>query len=186
MATIYYELIIKGDQDLLCAYLEGFLRAKRIREGVIFSNNCPLQIHHIRELIKYHGGVVHLICRSGLRATLAAAVKNAPEDYSFLIKREQKISSASFGFEFETFSRKVAGGIKRIFTKLPAGLKLKQFKPQEKIDPEARGIERYAPAHDYRYSGEGEVTGDVQTVLDFHKKLLKNDFFELEDISLHY
>jgi hypothetical protein len=186
MATVHYELLIKGNQDLLCAYLQGFLRAKKIRQGVIFAQDCPLQTHLVRELLEYHRGVTHLICRAGLRANLVSAINGAPEDYSFEIKKERKISSAFFSFEFETVSRKVAGNIKRAFTLLPAGLKLRQYKPQEKIDPEAVGLERYAPAYDYRFWGTGRVTGDVELLLNFHAKLSKNEFISLESITLRY
>jgi hypothetical protein len=186
MAATFCELIIKGDDSLLLAYMHGFLTGKKIKRGVVFSNECPLEIHQLREMIEYHGEVLHLICRTGLKATLVSAIKNAPEQYSFEIKKEQRISAASFAFEFATFSKNVASILKKTFSRIPAGLKFVKYEPQEKIDPEAAGPEGYAPLHDYKFFGEGEVLGDIETILRFHRKLSRNDFIEIENIHLIY
>jgi hypothetical protein len=186
MAAVYYELLVKGNEDKIFAYLNGYLTGKKIKQGVIFCEECPFRIHELRELIRYHGDVAHIICRAGLRQTVLSAIRSAPAAYSFEVKKDRKITSASFEFKFETFSKKVAGGLKRMFTQLPAGLKLIDFQPEETIDPDAKGIERYAPAHEYQYSGEGMVAGNVETLLDFHCRLSQSDFVELEEIVLEY
>ncbi|NIM20143.1 MAG: hypothetical protein GTO51_07915 [Candidatus Latescibacteria bacterium] len=186
MATVHYEIIIKGDQNLLCAYLHGFLRGRKIKEGVIFSTECPLRTHHLREMIHYKGEVTHLICRGSVRPAMISAIKTAPEDYSFEIKKEQRITGASFTFKFETFSKKVGSALKRTFTRIPEGVRLNKYKPIEAVLPRAAGIEGYAPMHDYSFQGTGEVSGDVETVLLFHQRLAQNQFIELEDISLLY
>ena len=186
MAATFYELIIKGDDSLLLAYMHGFLKGKKIKRGVIFSTECPLEIHQLREMIEYRGEVLHLICRNSLKTTLVSAIKNAPEQYSFEIKKEQRISAASFAFEFETFSSKVAGILKRTFSRIPAGLTLVTYEPQEKLDPDAAGPEGYAPLHDYKFFAKGEVLGDIETLLRFHKRLSRNDFIEVENIHLIY
>jgi hypothetical protein len=186
MAIVYYEMIIKGDQDFLFAYLHGYMNAKKLDQGLIFSKDCPLQTHHLREMIRYHGEVLHIVCRAGLRATVKEAIKSAPDRFKFEIKRERKIARAFFSFEFETFSREVGAGIKKIFTKPPEGLTVKRFKPEEIIDPTARGAELYSPAHDYRFSGSGEVSGDILQLIELHRRLEENDFVKTEDIVLRY
>ncbi len=184
MPGVYYELIVKGDQNLLSAYLQGFLAGRKIKEGVIFSRNYPIQIHHLRELIHYHGEVLHLVCRAAIRPTVVSAIKSAPAGLSFEIKVERKVSSASFGFEFETVSKDVATDLKRTFASLPKELKMKGFKPREEIDPEAKGPEGYAPMPSYCYSGKGEVAGDVEALLAFYQKLSQNEFVRAGEILL--
>ena len=186
MAAVYYELLVKGNEDKLFAYLNGYLAGKKIKQGVIFCDECPFNIHELRELIRYHGEVSHVVCRAGLRQTVLSALRSSPATYSFEVKKDRKITKASFEFKFETFSKKVAGGLKRTFTQMPAGLKLIDFEPEEKIDPDAAGIERYAPAHDYRFEGSGAVSGNVEMLLDFHRRLSQSDFVELEEIVLEY
>jgi len=186
MATVHYEILLKGNEDILCAYIHGFLAGKNIKEGIIFGNKEPFEIHEIRELIRYHGGICHFICRAGIRQTLLSAVHSAPESYSFEVVQQRKISSASFKFKFETFNEEVAGKLKKIFDKIPAGVTVVDFEPEEVIDPKAKGIEVYAPAHDYRYAGEGKATGNVEALLDFHRALSESEFIEMENIELEY
>jgi hypothetical protein len=186
MAAVYYELLVKGNEDKIFAYLSGYLAGKKIKEGVIFCDECPFRIHELRELIRYHGEIAHIVCRAGLKHTILSALRSAPTAYSFEVKRERKISGASFEFKFETFSKKVAGGLKRTFSQIPSGLKLPGFEPKETIDPRAAGIEMYAPAHDYRYSGKGKITGDVETILDFYRRLSRSEFIQMEEIELEY
>jgi hypothetical protein len=186
MAVVYYELIVKGDQDYLCAYLQGYMNAKKISQGVICSKDCPLQTHNLREMIKYHGEVLHLVCRAGLLATVKDAITAAEPQKKFEIKRERKISRAFFTFEFETVSRAVGAEIKDILANLPAGLNLRLFKPEEKINPEAKGAELYAPAHDYKYSGTGELSGDIEKLIALHIELVEHDFVKAEEIVLRY
>ncbi len=42
-------------------------------------------------------------------------------------------------------------------TALPAGVKLTGRRAAEKRDPRAKGVEAYAPAHDYEIEGGGTV-----------------------------
>jgi hypothetical protein len=184
--AVHYELLVKGHEEIIYAYLNGYMAGKKVKEGVILCNECPFQIHEFRELIRYHGGVVHIVVRAGLRQTVLSALRSAPASYGFEIKKDRKITNASFEFKFETVSKKVAGGLKRMFTQMPAGLKLTDFEPEEKFDPDAAGIERYAPAHHYKYEGSGTASGNVELLLDFHRRLSQNDFVELEEIVLEY
>lgn len=186
MAAVYYELLVKGNEDKIFAYLNGYLTSKKIKKGVIFCDECPFDIHELRELIRYHGEVAHIVCRAGLRQTVLSALRSAPAAYSFEIKKDRKISKAAFEFKFETFSKKVASGLKRTFTQMPKGLELLEYEPEERIDPDAAGIERYAPAHDYRFAGKGKITGNVETLLDFHRQLSQSEFIKLEKIELEY
>jgi len=186
MAVTFYELIIKGNEDLLFAYLHGFMNGRKIKQGIIFSNECPLATHHLKEFIEYRGEVLHLVCRARLRASLVSAIEESPEDYSFEVKKEQRILAASFSFEFETFNREAAGNLKKTFAGLPSGLKLVDYEPEESIHPDAAGPEGYAPMHEYRFHGQGKVLGDIETLLDFHRDLSQNDFIKLEDIRLSY
>jgi hypothetical protein len=186
MAVTFYEVIIKGNEDLLFAYLHGFLNGRKIKQGIIFSNECPLAIHHLREFIEYRGEVLHMVCRARLRATVVSAIEEAPEEYSFSVKKEQRISTASFEFEFEIFNKEAAGILKKTFASLPSGLKLMDYEPDESIHPDAAGPEGYAPMHEYRFHGKGKITGNIETLLDFHRSLSQNDFVKLEDIGLTY
>ena len=185
MAAIYYEYTIKGDEDALCAYLDGFLRGKGIKEGYFFTKDHPFQSHQIKEMIKYHGAVGHLICQSKLRQLVQSAIRQ-DNKLGFEVKDTRKIKNCSFHFEFETANRTVAGTIKRALAKLVPGVDLIDYDPEEVVDPKAKGPEGYAPLHSYTFKGAGLVEGDIAGVLKTHTRLSKNEFIDCEDIEVHH
>lgn len=185
MTASYYEFVIKGDEEVVCAYLEGYFRGKGIKEGYFFSKDKPLHFHHLREMIRYHGEVAHVICHSKLRPAIHSAIKQGGKQFGFEVKETRKISKASFRFKFETANRQVAGTIKRALNNRSAGVDLVDYEPQEEVDPGAKGPEGYAPLHTYTFRGEGTVEGDVAGVLKTHEKLCANEFICCDDIEIH-
>ena len=182
---VYYEYIIKGDEDELCAYLDGFLRGKGVKDGFYLVKDHPFRRHQVKEMIKYHGSVGHFICASKLRPLVQTAVRQGAE-LELEIIEEKKITKCSFGIEFDTANRDVAGTIKRAVGRMPAGVELVEYTPEEVVDPSAEGPEGYAPLHDYVFKGKGTVEGTVAGVLKAHAKLSGNEFISCADIDIHF
>jgi hypothetical protein len=185
MAAIYYEYTIKGNEEAMCAYLEGFLRGKGVKEGYFFSRDYPVHFHRLKEMIKYHGDTGHVICQSKLQKMIQSAI-NQETTGAFEIKDSQKITKASFHFEFETASRKVASTIKRDLGNLPPGVNVAYYEPEEVVNPKAKGPEGYAPLHSYSFEGEGEIEGDVAGVFNAYSLLSNNEFFDCDDIEVDH
>ncbi|MEJ2721927.1 MAG: hypothetical protein P8181_12435 [bacterium] len=183
MAT-YHEFVIKGNRKLLHGFLRGFQAAKNIKRGLICCGDYPINTHHIKNLLTLHGDRTHVICDSRLRSSLIAAVEKAV-DLEFEILSDGEIFATSFEFRFETFNKKVASDLKRIFRRPPAGLTVEDYEPEEIVDPDAKGVEVYTPVHDYIFKGEGVVKGDIEKLCRFHAKLSANEFIEVEDIEIH-
>ena len=183
MAT-YYEIIIKGDDELARAYVEGYFLGRGIKHGYEFGEDEALDLSHMRDLIKYHGSVLHMICESSLRGDLKRAVRQAPEDYEFEIVETRLIQRASFRFKFFTANRRVAGQIKRIISTLPEGVRTTDYDPKEIVDPSARGAEVYAPTHAYEFKGKGVIEGTPDAVYDVHARMEDHQHVTVNDIVL--
>lgn len=186
MAFKYYDFIIKGPERELCAYLNGYLRGKGVKSGYLFTGCHPFESHFLKELIHYHGEVVHLICRANLRSMITAAVKQSPEELDSEIVESKPVTKATFGFKFDTANRSVAGAIKRLLGRHPAGVKLIDYEPEETFNPDAKGAEGYAPLHEYTFSGKGTIVGDVEGVLKVRQKLTGNEFIHCDEIEIHH
>ena len=98
----WHELIIKGGDKEILAYLKGFFAGRGITEGFYFGEDEAFHLRHVREFIKYHGDVAHLICDTGLRSTVATAIRKASKEFDFEIKESRKITAVSFEFDFKT------------------------------------------------------------------------------------
>jgi hypothetical protein len=186
MAVKHYDFVIKGEDDKLVAYLNGYLRGRGVKSGYVFTSEHPFRSHFLKELIQYHGEVVHLVCRSSLRPVIRAAIKNAPQRYKWEIVDSRPVKKATFEFKFSTANRQAAGGIKRILGRHPAGVKLVDYKPKETYNPDAKGSEGYAPLHEYTFRGSGTIVGDVEGTLKVHQKLEANEFIQSEEIDICY
>jgi hypothetical protein len=186
MADNYYELIIQGDKKTSRAYLEGFLRGKNIRSGVIFCKDYKISSRHDIKGPDFRHEHLHLICVTGIKTSILSAVKRAPESLSITVEMERALASISFEFSFETFNKEIGAKLKRMFHNPPKGVEIEDFDENEEILPEAKGVEAYAPLHDYQYKGGGKVTGDVEQVLFFHKKLKDLELVDVNDIQLAF
>ncbi len=186
MAVKHYDFFIKGTPEVIVAYLDGYLRGKGVRGGYLFTEDLPFQSHTIKEFLKYRGDVVHVICRGSLRPVIRAAIRQGSEEHDFEFVDSRSLKSANFGFKFKTANKQVAGTIKRLLRRLPAGVKIVDFKPCETQNPGAKGAEGYAPLHHYSYCGEGIVRGNIESVLKLYYRFSANDFLRCEEIDLDY
>jgi hypothetical protein len=162
MAIKHYDFIIKGNEDSLYAYLNGYLRGKGVKSGFIFTSSHPFKSHFLKELIKYHGEVVHLICRPAIRPVIRAALKQAPKEYEWEIVDSRSVKKTTFEFKFDN------------------------YQPKETFDPDAKGAEGYAPLHEYTFQGKGTIVGDVEGVLKVYQKLEGNQFIHCEEIEIFH
>jgi hypothetical protein len=182
MAT-FCEIVIKGDDRDLIPYLSGFAVGTRAR-GIHFAEEAGLHLEPLRERIRHHGEVHHVICTEALRGAVHDALAKAAPRYHFEIKDERKIERATFAFKVETPSRQIAQAVTKVVAKPPRGVAVTGFVPREVLDPSAKGAEVYSPVHDYLFSAEGTVEGDIG-VIEMRQKLSAIDFVECDDIELH-
>jgi len=185
MAT-YYELIIKGNDDVVFAFLEGYFRGKGVQKGFRFGKDLPIHKNHFKEFMEYHGQVVHLIVESSLRAGVESALRAIGEKFELELRDAHRIRRGYFHFKFKTFNRDIAQQIKRAMRTLPAGAKLTDYDPKERIDPEGKGKEGYAPLHEYEFRGKGVIEGEIVAVWKTHMKFEDIEFIESEGICIHH
>ncbi|MBI4721289.1 MAG: hypothetical protein HY770_08750 [Chitinivibrionia bacterium] len=186
MAENYYELILDGDEKVARAYLEGFLKGKNIRSGVLFCKDHHICSEHHVLGINFTHGHTHVICLAGIRAAIRSALKRVPDELPLKLASERAIRAIVFPFKFNTFTRDIGVTLKRMFHNPPKGVMIGDFEEHEEIDPDARGVEQYAPLHDFRYHGSGTVTGNVEQVLFFHKKMKEAEFVDVGDVRLEF
>ena len=164
----YAEFVIHGDDREVVAYLRGVAAGSALERGLLFAADAGFRISALRERLKYHGEVTHVICDASQRDRLRAAIAQAAPRYAFEIKEERTIERAYFPFSFETPNRKVAEKIKGVLDSLPKGVKAADYAPKEVIDP--RGV----------------IEGDVAGVVATRRALLDIDFTKCDEIAVHH
>jgi len=177
----YVELVVHGHDRDLKGYLTGYLKASKPAR-LVFADDAGFHIQHLRERIRHHGEVQHVIMQETHVARIRAALAAAAPAYRFEVKEERPLETAYFGFEFDTPSRKVAEQLKKLLAGLPKGARVEGYTPEEESTADAGGTEIYTPAHDYSFKGRGEIHGDVFAVVDTRTAILARDFTRCEEI----
>jgi hypothetical protein len=164
--------------------LAGFAAGAGIH-GVFFAAEAGLQLPALRERIRHHGEVQHILCPERARSTVHDALAKAAPRYHFEIKEERAIARATFSFEAETPSRKIAEQVREAVKKPSRGVVVTGFQPHEKRDASSQGTEVYSPAHEYEFAARGDVSGDVAGVIALRRTLSAIDFVKCTEIDLH-
>ena len=97
----------------------------------------------------------------------------------------REITEAYFEFSYHAYTRKLGDELKILFGSLPPGLRIENGKgPYEKVIPEGKGVEAYAPLHEYEIQAKGEIHGPVKAVIRLYGEAEHKDMVELGSIKL--
>jgi hypothetical protein len=161
-----------GDLDRLLAALPPETAGQVIRGAELELAPAGLS-EQVRALL---GARTHqiLFAPPAVARELEAAVQSDPEIH---VEEIREIASAAFDFKVEAFSEAVRDDIRGFLCiALPAGARLTGFAEREERDPEAKGVELFAPVHDFTWQAEGTIEGDPMAVLDLQRRAVAHDF----------
>jgi len=191
MNKSYCEVIVDGSFDLIRGFVLGFLEGKGLSGEAIFENE-----HHIQnentfgQLLRFIGvkeEYIHCIVGCGFHNLLRQAVQNRGLQNEIKLISVRDIRDAYFEFNYRAYNRKLGEKFKVLFGSLPAGLRIEKGRgPEEQVHPDAKGIEAYAPLHEYELKGSGEIHGPVKEIIDFYGMLEHEEMIELGHIKLIY
>ncbi len=179
----YVELIVRGDDREMKAFLAGYFAASSAVR-VVFADDAGFHVRALRERIQHHGEVQHLFVEQSQAESVRKALAAAAPRYRFEVREERGASTARFEFEFDTPSREVAARIKATLGGLPAGAAAGRYTPREHTEKDAASAELYAPEHDYRFEGRGVIEGDLFAVVDARSMLCVIDFVDCDEIEI--
>ena len=182
----YREIIVRGDEKIMKGFLVGYCTSNRIKSGLVLARDHDINRHHLREILRFRPHYLHLVVRSDHYRALASTLRRVEKELNMTVISDRAIRRAWLEYDFETFNRRVARTIKRFFANLPEGIKRTGRKHEEHVDPHAKGVEMYSPAHDYAFRGKGQLTGDLERLLRLHPKMKAHEFIDVGDINLKH
>ena len=191
MKKRYFELVFEGHYQTIYGLLEGFILGKGKDWKYFFSKNSGIKTETLSEIIAewitFKTKIHHAIMEEKFFNEFCASLKQW-KDHPLInvkyIKSARLILNASFEFQFKTYGRKYGDEIKALLNYLPKELELHNYNPIEKETETAKGIERYAPEHDYIFEGSGTISGEIEELINFRDKLGENPLIETRVIIL--
>lgn len=189
MIKKYNEVVLEGSFDFMRGFVLGFVEGRGIRGEAIFETE-----HHIENESKFgqllriigaKGNRTNLLVGSGLHDLLREAIEKRGLQKEIKIVSVREITEAYFEFSYHAYSRTLGEELKTLFGSLPPGLRLeKGHGPKETVHPEAKGIEVYAPLHEYEIEAKGEIHGPVKEVINLYGEVEHKAMVELGNIKL--
>jgi hypothetical protein len=176
----WYELLIEGSEGALKSFLEDRREAQAILGSELRLGSASLS-ERILEVLgaKSH----HLLFAPADHARLLVDALVARSDLR--LERLREIEEGSFSFAAEAYARDVAQAIQgALHEALPPGIFLEDFQESETVDPEAKGVDLYAPVHDYIYRASGTVRGSLPGLLEMHRRLTELEFSKPGEIAI--
>jgi hypothetical protein len=180
-------IVVDGPEGTVWAFVAGFLAGRTVdREAVVYGSDLPLDHGSLGERLRAllpggrHEALLLVDARIG--PALSAALR-AAGDLGLRVVEHTRLGAAWFRFAAETPSREAAARIHRLVTRPQPGVVLVD-EEREELDPEAGGVELYAPVHEYTFRARGRITGALEGVVAIHRQLRDTDFVTVEAIHL--
>jgi hypothetical protein len=125
---------------------------------------------------------VHLVAGDDLVHLLHA--QGDDDDVAGKVLASAPIRSASFRLDYRVFSAAQDRDIQLLLHDLPSGLRIADESHAVQVDPQARGVEVYTPAHDYEAHGAATISGRVDLVIAKRRQLLEHEAIQAHRIEL--
>ncbi|MCK5520749.1 MAG: hypothetical protein KAI81_06530, partial [Candidatus Marinimicrobia bacterium] len=126
----------------------------------------------------------HVCLDNAVIERFAETVKASEKQIKLKILSRKTIIHASFSFHFEVFSKEAADKIKSLINTLPSSLTLDNFKDDIFSDEKGKGIELYAPLHEYIYTGRGAIYGDFADMVTLYRDFNNSGIIETSQVKL--
>ena len=179
--SAWYEVIIEGKEEAIREILPGIASDG---DTPIWGEELDLQAATLPErLLELLGARTHhlLFVPSSQIGALTRTLQAKPE---LRLERVREILRGGFSFEARVYSPEMAERIREALHALPPEVRLEDFEDKEKIDPDARGVALYTPAHEYTYRARGRFTGLPPGIFEVHRKLKALDFVHQNKLEL--
>jgi hypothetical protein len=177
----WYEMVIEGREEAIRDLLPGVASdGERPFWGEELEMQAGSFPDRIREML---GARTHhlLYVPSTQVGALVRAIEGKPE---IRLERVREILSGRFLFKGKAYSPEVAAKIQEVLHgQLPPGVTLEE-REEEKVDPDAKGVELYTPVHDYTWRCRGSFSGTPPGIFQMHRTLQALDFVHQEKLEL--
>ncbi|HOT97358.1 MAG TPA: hypothetical protein PLG50_10055 [bacterium] len=191
MANQFVETVFAGDDRFIRGFLQGWLAGSGKVYRFFLHGEAGITGESLGEKLKELAGIGEehakvLIEVPFWECLKADAVAVSHLGWSGKFSGARTVKSAQFYLKIKDASREDAQALKEIIRNRPDTLQVEGWKEEEKVNQGARGIELYAPLHEYLYSASGSFSGPIDLLIDLRQKLLSHSSAIAEGIRILY
>jgi len=184
----FYEVVLRGKPKVVRAFLSGLLMGAD-REATVFYSylegiHHEGKVEHLAEMVGLRGTDCHVVVDADTSTFLKRMARRIAGETGLEITSHRHVRSASLHFTYHAYAKRYEDEIQDFLRDLPGDVKLGGRKHDVRVDPSAKGVEAYSPAHDFEATGEGTITGPVDSVVEVKRRLADYPLIESDDIRL--
>ncbi|TSA46910.1 MAG: hypothetical protein D4R56_02975 [Deltaproteobacteria bacterium] len=193
MSNHYFEVVVEGHHEFIKGFVTGLLAGKGLQGETFFGGDYDIDKDSPFEMLAHlvgmrHGHTIMIVEAQVLefwRSWIKRSINNRGRESSMSLVSVRKIKEGHFTFSIHTFSREVGKKLNQILTDLSPCLRIEPpYAPEEKETPEGRGIEAYAPLHDYEMTTQGRILGNCKDLFHCYSTLNRHEVVKLSPIEL--
>jgi hypothetical protein len=188
MAT-WHELIVHGTANVTRAFVAGFVAGRGGDPTTIVLYDTDVGVEHhsfgerLRELLET-GATSVVFVPDALFRPLAEAFAQRGPALGLRVERSRAVRRASFRLEATVFARDLAARLRALLAPRDEGVRIERMSEREEDDPSARGVELYAPAHEYVYQVSADVAGELDAVVTLRNRASALDCVDVGPLQL--
>jgi hypothetical protein len=167
-------IVVEGAERELRAFVSGFVADRGLDpSSVVFGDDVGLAHDGLADRLRaLLGGGRHVVLvPQDLSTPLVDALRRAGPEVGLDVLDCDPIHETSFRFSAEVFARDVATVIRQALAARVPDVRFAEHTEEEEAHDENKGVELYAPVHDYTYRVRGKVVGPLGGVLQLRRAL---------------
>jgi hypothetical protein len=193
MSNHYFEVVVEGHHEFIKGFITGLLAGKGLQEETFFGGDYDIDKGRPLEMLAHLFGlrnehtvmIVEAQVLELWQSWIKRSINNRGREPGMSLVSVRKIKEGHFTFSIHTFSREVGKKLNQILADIPPCLSIEPpYAPEEKETPEGRGIEAYAPLHDYEMKAQGRIRGNCKDLFHGYSTLNRYEVVTLSPIEL--
>ena len=191
-APSFHEAVFKGSPKAVRGLVAGLLIGSGQDDAFWFHKDTDIADPSAPRTVRRAVEKLHLMPVSEVRVVVDGNLAKLLRSHRTAIAASGvcelaelvRIKQARATLSYHTFARQYDDEVKALLASLPRGVKLADHNREVKRHPESKGIESYAPAHDYESCGDGALTGRFDLILAIRNQLDAHPLITFEPLDL--
>lgn len=191
MAKQFVETVLKSDTQYIQGFLQGFLAGSGHDYRFFINSEAGITAESFTQRLKELVGLTEDQQRVVIEEPFLDILKESSIASASLGETGEpihaiRIKSGTFAIKIKDASREDTNSIKQLLREKPAAVQVRDWEEKEKVNSDGKGVELYAPLHDYFYEASGSFSGEIDALVDFRKKLVSHSPVSAYMIELEY
>jgi hypothetical protein len=186
----YRVMVLEGTLSETRAFLAGLSAGRELGWNVHFCEECGVESesfkHRLLEKLGLERDLTRVILPHSFAARVAPALAALPARArgALAVHADEAIASAAVALRATIYDRGQAAEVRRLLDDAPQGVTIELTRDEEESHPNARGVEAYAPEHEFIWRLGATARGEVAGVLALRAALRRYEMIDLEAIAL--